>query len=123
MFMDEIGVQSASALAKIRDSTLCSHYPLFALTMLTMMTTVSLSEARIRFVSFSGKSLLLQPFLLQQWSSLSWNYPSWSISTEAEAYIFLSFLLGCSSQGNIRVSWPPVASPSWLHSASLRVEA
>src|SRR6202051_1243796 len=58
-------------------------YPLFALTMLSMMTTVSLSGARMRLISFSGRSLVLQPFLLQQWSGLSWNYPSWSISTEA----------------------------------------
>ena len=37
---------------------------------------------------------MLQPFLLQQWSGLSWNYPSWSISTEAEAYIFFVFSAG-----------------------------
>src|SRR5271155_5124721 len=66
-------------------------YPLFALTMLAMTTIVSLSDTRLRFVSFSGWSLALQPFLLQQWSGLSWNYPSWSISTEAEAYIFFVF--------------------------------
>ena len=69
-------------------------YPLFALTMLSMMTVVILSGARIRLISFSGKSLVLQPFLLQQWSGLSWNYPSWSISTEAEAYIFFVFSAG-----------------------------
>jgi peptidoglycan/LPS O-acetylase OafA/YrhL len=45
-------------------------------------------------VSFSGGSLALQPFLLQQWSGLSWNYPSWSISTEAEAYFFFIFAAG-----------------------------
>ena len=69
-------------------------YPLFALTMLSMMTMVSLSGARVRLISFSGRSLVLQPFLLQQWSGLSWNYPSWSISTEAEAYIFFVFSAG-----------------------------
>jgi peptidoglycan/LPS O-acetylase OafA/YrhL len=69
-------------------------YPLFALTMLSMMTMVSLSGARERLISFSGRSLVLQPFLLQQWSGLSWNYPSWSISTEAEAYVFFVFSAG-----------------------------
>jgi peptidoglycan/LPS O-acetylase OafA/YrhL len=39
--------------------------------------------------------LALQPFLLQQWASgLSWDYPSWSISTEAEAYLFFVFFAG-----------------------------
>jgi peptidoglycan/LPS O-acetylase OafA/YrhL len=39
--------------------------------------------------------LALQPFLLQQWApDLSWDYPSWSISTEAEAYIFFVFFAG-----------------------------
>jgi peptidoglycan/LPS O-acetylase OafA/YrhL len=66
-------------------------YPLFAVTILAMVISVTVSDTRLRWVSFSGRSLALQPFLLQQWSSLSWNYPSWSISTEAEAYIFFVF--------------------------------
>jgi peptidoglycan/LPS O-acetylase OafA/YrhL len=46
-------------------------------------------------VSFSGDSLELQPVLLQQWASgLSWNYPSWSISTEAESYVVFVFTAG-----------------------------
>jgi peptidoglycan/LPS O-acetylase OafA/YrhL len=33
--------------------------------------------------------------MLQQWcSGLSWDYPSWSISTEAEAYTFFIFFAG-----------------------------
>lgn len=64
-------------------------YPLFALTTLAMLIIVTLSETPLEMVSFSGRSLALQPFLFQQWySGLSWNYPSWSISTEAEAYVF-----------------------------------
>jgi peptidoglycan/LPS O-acetylase OafA/YrhL len=66
-------------------------FPLFALTLLAMMA-VHLSRTPLALVSFSRQSLALQPLLLQQWSGLSWNYPSWSISTEAEAYIFLSSL-------------------------------
>jgi peptidoglycan/LPS O-acetylase OafA/YrhL len=65
-------------------------YPLFALTLLAMMI-VHVSDPRLRMVSFSRRSLALQPLLLQQWSGLSWNYPSWSISTEAEAYVFFVF--------------------------------
>lgn len=68
-------------------------YPLFAITTLAMMTIFALSGRQITGVSFSGRSVLLQPFLLQQWTSgLSWNYPSWSISTEAEAYFIFVFL-------------------------------
>src|SRR5208283_5225718 len=64
-------------------------YPLFAFTTLAMFIIVSLFETPLEMVSFSGRSLALQPFLFQQWySGLSWNYPSWSISTEAEAYVF-----------------------------------
>jgi peptidoglycan/LPS O-acetylase OafA/YrhL len=60
-------------------------YPLFAVTTLVMIIVVALSNMPLIFVSFSVRSLLLQPLLLQQWASgLSWDYPSWSISTEAE---------------------------------------
>jgi peptidoglycan/LPS O-acetylase OafA/YrhL len=67
-------------------------YPLFAVTTLTMLLMVTLSQIPLLFVSFSGRSLALQPVLLQQWASgLSWNYPSWSISTEAESYVIFVF--------------------------------
>jgi peptidoglycan/LPS O-acetylase OafA/YrhL len=67
-------------------------YPLFALTTLAMLMIVALSKTPLEMASFSYRSLALQPFLLQQWfSGLSWNYPSWSISTEAEAYLFFIF--------------------------------
>jgi peptidoglycan/LPS O-acetylase OafA/YrhL len=74
-------------------------YPLFALTTLAMLTAVTLSSTYLKsgtqLVTFSGRSLALQPFLLQQWASgLNWNYPTWSISTEAEAYILFVFLAG-----------------------------
>jgi peptidoglycan/LPS O-acetylase OafA/YrhL len=68
-------------------------FPLFALTLLAMMA-VHLSRTPLALISFSRRSLALQPLLLQQWSGLSWNYPSWSISTEAEAYIFFVFSAG-----------------------------
>ncbi len=70
-------------------------YPLFAITTLAMVVLVALHHTPPTQVLFSGRSLALQPLLLQQWSSgLSWNYPSWSISTEAEAYLFFVFFAG-----------------------------
>ncbi len=70
-------------------------YPVFAFTTLAMLALVAATETPLAGISFSGRSLALQPFLLQQWySSLSWNYPSWSISTEAEAYAFFVFSAG-----------------------------
>jgi peptidoglycan/LPS O-acetylase OafA/YrhL len=70
-------------------------YPLFAATTLAMVIVFALSRTPLTSASFSGRSLALQPFLLQQWASgLSWNYPSWSISTEAEAYVFFVFCGG-----------------------------
>src|SRR5215469_3083778 len=70
-------------------------YPLFAVTTLAMAIIFTLSQMPLKIVSFSGRSLALQPFLLQEWaSSLSWDYPSWSISTEAEAYVSFVFCSG-----------------------------
>ena len=70
-------------------------YPLFAVTTLAMTIVFALSGTPLTSVSFSGGTLALQPFLLQQWASgLSWNYPSWSIGTEAEAYVFFVFFGG-----------------------------
>jgi peptidoglycan/LPS O-acetylase OafA/YrhL len=67
-------------------------YPVFAMTTLAMMIAVALFKDPLIYVSFTAGTLLLQPFLLQQWAfGLSWDYPSWSISTEAEAYIFFVF--------------------------------
>lgn len=37
---------------------------------------------------------------MQQWySGLSWNYPSWSISTEAETYVYFAFFAGLLTRG------------------------
>jgi peptidoglycan/LPS O-acetylase OafA/YrhL len=68
-------------------------YPLYALTLAATVADVALFSARPPSVAFSGGSLILQPFLLQQWwpSGLSWNYPTWSISTEMEAYVMFVF--------------------------------
>ena len=70
-------------------------YPLFAVTTLAMLVVFALFHRPLISVSFSGGSLALQPFLLQQWApGLNWDYPSWSISTEAEAYVFFVFCSG-----------------------------
>jgi peptidoglycan/LPS O-acetylase OafA/YrhL len=63
-------------------------YPLFALTTLVMFVTHALAHIPLLWISFSSRSLALQPLLLQAWRGLSWNYSSWSISTEAAAYAF-----------------------------------
>ena len=69
-------------------------YPLFVATTLVMIVAVALSHIPIG-VSFSRRSLAFQPFLLQQWAStLSWDYPSWSISTETEAYVYFVLFAG-----------------------------
>jgi peptidoglycan/LPS O-acetylase OafA/YrhL len=68
---------------------------LFSTTTLAVVALVALFGVPTRAVLFSGRSLALQPPLLQQWSSgLNWNYPSWSISTEAEAYLYFVFFAG-----------------------------
>ena len=68
-------------------------YPLFVATTLVMIVVAALSHTPID-VSLTRRSLALQPFLLQQWTDLSWNYPSWSISTEAQAYVYFVFFAG-----------------------------
>src|SRR5262249_32420651 len=75
-------------------------YPLFAITTSVIVSLVALFHAPTKEVSFSGWSLALQPIMLQQWySGLSWNYPSWSISTEVEAYFFFVFFAGLLLSG------------------------
>jgi peptidoglycan/LPS O-acetylase OafA/YrhL len=70
-------------------------YPLFAVSTMVMVIVFALSHTEVASVSFSDSSLALQPFLLQQWAvGLNWNYPSWSISTEVEAYIYFVFFAG-----------------------------
>ena len=66
-------------------------YPLFAIATLAVVVLVVLCHAREDGISFSGRSLALEALMLQQWcSGLSWDFPSWSISTEAEAYTAFS---------------------------------
>jgi peptidoglycan/LPS O-acetylase OafA/YrhL len=67
-------------------------YPLFALTTLVMVFQYALSETPLPKVSFSNGTLILQPLLLQVWaSSLSWNFPSWSLCDEAYCYALFLF--------------------------------
>jgi len=74
-------------------------YLLFFLSSLSMTILFLLFRTGLSGVTFSDRSLLLQPLLLQQWCGLSWNYPSWSISTEAEAYVFFIFFAGYLLRG------------------------
>jgi peptidoglycan/LPS O-acetylase OafA/YrhL len=70
-------------------------YPLFVVVTLSMLIVVLLSRAPTTGISFSRSALLMQPLLIQQWyPALNWDYPSWSISTEAEAYLFFVFAAG-----------------------------
>jgi len=67
-------------------------YPLFILATLTMvLIRVAAPEVPLQGISLSRSSLLLQPVLLQSLGELSWDFPSWSISTEAMAYVFFVF--------------------------------
>jgi peptidoglycan/LPS O-acetylase OafA/YrhL len=70
-------------------------YPSFSVTTFAVVVLAGLYPIPTQQVSFSGHSLALQPPLMQQWySGLNWNYPSWSISTEAEAYLFFVLFAG-----------------------------
>lgn len=91
----EAGVELASTLAGI-----CSYALRPRLSAVRSHHTGHGGYARLTHIplsgiSFSDRSLLLQPLLLQQWGGdLSWNYPSWSVSTEAEVYAFFVFSAG-----------------------------
>ncbi len=74
-------------------------YPLFVLTTLVMVVTHALAHIPLSWISFSSRSLALQPLLLQEWGGLSWNYSSWSVSTEAAAYTFFVFSAGALVTG------------------------
>jgi peptidoglycan/LPS O-acetylase OafA/YrhL len=64
----------------------------FARLLLVMIIIAFVSHTPLP-VSSSARALLLQPLMLQKWAS-GWNYPSWSISTEAEAYVYFVFFAG-----------------------------
>jgi len=64
-------------------------YPLLLVTTACLVALHQVFGLKIEGVSFSSYSLSLQPLLLQFWGpGLSWNYPAWSIGTEAVAYVF-----------------------------------
>jgi peptidoglycan/LPS O-acetylase OafA/YrhL len=67
-------------------------YPLFLLTLAALLAIHAATGVPSKFVSFSAGSLALQPFMLQAMSyGMNWNYPAWSISTEAAAYVLFIF--------------------------------
>jgi peptidoglycan/LPS O-acetylase OafA/YrhL len=67
-------------------------YPLIVLTTLVLVIAHATFKVPVESVSFTLGSLALQPLLLQVWGNgLSWNYPAWSISTEAAAYVLFVF--------------------------------
>jgi len=67
-------------------------YPLVVFTTLVLVLAHAIFKLPVEDVSFTLSSLALQPLLLQVWANgLSWNYPAWSISTEAVAYVLFVF--------------------------------
>jgi peptidoglycan/LPS O-acetylase OafA/YrhL len=81
-------------------------YPLFALTLLAMFCA-SLLTTTVPDVSFSAKNFALAVALQQQWAGgLAWNYPSWSIATELDAYVLFVF----AAAPLLRGSHPRVAA-------------
>jgi peptidoglycan/LPS O-acetylase OafA/YrhL len=67
-------------------------YPLLFLTTVTLVAAHAAFDLPVEGVSFTLRSLALQPLLMQVWAKgLSWNYPGWSISTEAAAYVLFVF--------------------------------
>jgi peptidoglycan/LPS O-acetylase OafA/YrhL len=61
---------------------------------------VAASGMPLGFVSFSLRSLSLQPILMQIWRpGLSWNYPAWSLSTESASYVLFIFSAGLLLKG------------------------
>jgi peptidoglycan/LPS O-acetylase OafA/YrhL len=70
-------------------------YPLFITATLLMVATAALSGMSLTGILLSRRTLLLQPLMLQFLApGLSWNYPSWSISTETVSYVLFVFSAG-----------------------------
>jgi len=102
-------------------------YPLFALSTLLMVIIHALTALPIPNVSLSHATLTLQPFLLQAWADgLTWNYPAWSISTEAMAYVAFVFcahglLRGSHPRAVAAVCIGILAAVTWANSGRLNV--
>jgi len=74
-------------------------YPVHAATLLCVAVMVAVSH-RLGFVlsstGYSAKDFLLNVFLVHAWTphlELTWNYPSWSISSEWFAYLLFPVLI------------------------------
>lgn len=67
-------------------------WPLHIMTAIAMVAVVMAFGVQHHVVSFASAALILQTTLLQAlWPVLNWNYPAWSISTEAIAYVAFIF--------------------------------
>jgi peptidoglycan/LPS O-acetylase OafA/YrhL len=105
-------------------------YPLFLLTTAVLVIAFLFFQLSLPWVSFSASSLLLNFLMLQEWcfefsgEPLSWNYPSWSIGTEAAAYLFFIFAARRLIAGNrpwtmVMLCLLPIAALSIRHRGSL----
>jgi peptidoglycan/LPS O-acetylase OafA/YrhL len=67
-------------------------YPLFILTLSVLVAVYATGHLASHYVSFSVGAVALQPFMLQAaYHGMNWNYPAWSIGTEAAAYAVFIF--------------------------------
>ncbi len=102
-------------------------YPLFALSTLAVVITHALTALPLPYVSLSHVTLALQPLLLQVWADgLTWNYPAWSISTEAMAYVGFIFcarpvLRGSHPRALAAICVAVLAAITWAHYGRLNV--
>ena len=80
-------------------------YPMFLLATLAMVVAYAVCRRPLNMVAFTGTTLVLQPALLQYLhGGLSWNYPTWSIGTEAAAYLYFVLYADMLMYGK-RPSW------------------
>jgi peptidoglycan/LPS O-acetylase OafA/YrhL len=88
-----LNIANAREICEFYFRRLAKIYPLHLFTIglyTLLMGALLLTHRSIPAARFSGESLLLNLFLVQNWvgqEELTWNIPSWSVSAEFAAYL------------------------------------
>lgn len=108
-YFEKLSLPSKKIIYQFYIKRIARIYPLHLLVLLTylsipiayLMTGKDLGETN----KFSQESFLLSLFLMQAWGwveSLTWNIPSWSISTEMMAYLLFPLMVFILSRSGHR---------------------
>ncbi len=101
-YSDRFQRLSGAEILRFQAARLMRIYPVHLMTLLTvavMAWVSSFAGHQLTDTGYSAHDFILNLFLVQTWVpdfSLSWNYPSWSISSEWFAYLLFPLVITIS---------------------------